>query len=471
MQIDKNEISKIVEEVLKKYVSTSALDAVQPQRGIFATVDDAVGAAREAYKKYSGLPLEKRYDIVAAMRETALANTRHLAEMAVAETGLGRVEDKINKIALQARKTPGPEDLEPVSWTGDHGFTLQERAPFGVIASITPTTNPAATIINNGISMVSAGNSVVFNPHPSAKKVCGRAIELLNEAIERVGGPPNLLTAIAEPTLESSGVLMKHPGVRVLVVTGGPMVVKAAMVSGKRAIAAGPGNPPVLVDETADLKKAARATLDGHSFDNNIMCTCEKEVFAVDRIFKEFVSEIKTIGAYEMTPVQLDAVVKLVVKPGAPGQRASINKDFVGKNPALIARAAGFDVPQGTRTLLAVDVPQDHPLVQLEQLMPVLPVVRCRTWEEGMAWAIDAEHGYCHTAIMHSRNVEAMSIMARSVCVSLFVKNGPNYAALGFGGEGPTTMTIAGTTGEGVTTARVFTRPRRCTMTDLFRIV
>ncbi|HEY3997414.1 MAG TPA: aldehyde dehydrogenase family protein, partial [Candidatus Xenobia bacterium] len=467
----RNEVSKIVEEVLKQYLNKSALDGVKPQRGIFATMDDAVAAAKDAQRKLMALSLEKRYEIIAAMRATGLQHARHLAEMAVAETGLGRVEDKINKITLQCKKTPGPEDLEPRSWTGDKGFTLEERAPFGVLGSVTPVTNPAATIINNSISMISAGNSVVFNPHPSAKRVCQRSIELLNEAIEQTGGPPNVITTIEEPSLESSGVLMKHPGIRVLVVTGGPYVVKAAMASGKRAIAAGPGNPPVLVDETADIRRAARDTLAGHAFDNNVMCTCEKEVFVVDRVFSDFIQEIRAVGAHELTPLQLDQVVKTVVKPGAPGERSSMVKDFVGKDPSIIARAAGFEVPAGTRTLLAVDVPQDHPLVQLEQLMPVLPVVRCRTWEEGMQWAIQAEHGYCHTAIMHSRNVEAMSVMAKAVCVSLFVKNGPNYASLGFGGEGPTTMTIAGTTGEGVTSARIFTRPRRCTMVELFRIV
>ncbi|MHB2018204.1 MAG: aldehyde dehydrogenase family protein [Candidatus Xenobia bacterium] len=471
MQLDRNEISKIVEEVVRKVASKQSIDEIRPQRGIFASLDDAVNAAREAQRKLDGLKLEKRYELIAAMRQIALDNVRSLAQMAVAETGLGRVEDKINKITLQARKTPGPEDLEPKTWTGDMGFTLEERAPLGVIASITPSTNPAATIVNNSISMISAGNAVVFNPHPSARAVCQRTMELLNESIEKAGGPPNLITGVENPTLEVAGALMKHPGIRTLVVTGGAMVVRAAMSSGKRAIAAGPGNPPVVVDETADLKRAAKFTMAGHAFDNNVMCTCEKEVFIVDAVFKEFVHEMRNVGGYELTPHQLEQVVKLIVQPGGPGERAHINKDYVGKDPALIAKGAGFDIPDGTRSLLAVDVPSDHPLVQMEQLMPVLPLVRTRNWEEAMRLGIEAEHGYCHTAIMHSRNIERLSEMARQVCVSLFVKNGPNYASLGFGGEGPTTMTIAGTTGEGVTSARIFTRPRRCTMVELFRIV
>ncbi|MBM3464998.1 MAG: aldehyde dehydrogenase EutE [Armatimonadetes bacterium] len=472
MSVDKAEIRKIVEEVVRRYGERAAVqDDVQPTRGVFDTIDECTEAARRSQQKLMSLSLDKRKEIVAAMRKAGLDNARLLAEMASAETGLGRPEDKVKKNILVSTKTPGPEDLEPVVFTGDHGLTLVELAPFGVIGSVTPSTNPGATIINNSISMVSAGNGIVFNPHPSAKKVCLKAIELINTAIESVGGPPHLLTSVREPTLETSQALMTHRGIRVLVVTGGMGVVKQAMKSGKRAICAGPGNPPVVVDETADLELAGREIVNGSSFDNNVMCTCEKEAFVVDRVFNDLKEKMKAHKAHELSARQLEQVMAVIfTRPGFGETRAVVNKDLVGKNAAVIARTAGFDVPADTR-LLITEVTADHALVQTEQLMPVFPLVRVKNVNEGIEAAIQAEHGYNHTAVMYSRNLDALSHMASAIECSLFVKNGPNYASLGMGGEGFTTMTIAGSTGEGVTSARVFTRPRRCSLVDYFRII
>ena len=193
------------------------------------------------------------------MRAAMRGNAELLATMAQEETGLGRAEDKVKKNLLVIDKTPGPEILQPSAWTGDRGLTLVERAPYGVFGVITPSTNPTSTIINNAIGLVSAGNAAVFNVHPGAKRVSAYQIQLLNRAIVAAGGPPDLLTAPAEPTVESAQALMKHPGIRILLITGGGAVVKLAMTSGKRAICAGPGNPPVVVDETADIDLAGRA--------------------------------------------------------------------------------------------------------------------------------------------------------------------------------------------------------------------
>lgn len=476
MNVDRSEIKRIVEEVVRRY----AADGPAPKpaasfgggaRGVFETLDACVEAASAAQKILIALPLETRKSIIQCMRQVSLDNAQMLADMAHAETGLGRPEDKVRKNILQANKTPGPEDLEHVVYSGDRGLTLVERAPFGVIGSITPVTNPGATIINNSISMISAGNAVVFNPHPSARQVCLRAIDMLNGAIEQAGGPSTLLTSVRQPSLETSNALMAHPGIRALVVTGGGAVVKAALKSGKRAICAGPGNPPVVVDETADLDLAAREIVNGSSFDNNIMCTCEKEAFIVEKVFEDVKSRMKTHRCHDLTPRELDQVMRVIFAPPAFGQtRMTVNKDLVGKNAAVIAKAAGLEVPADTR-LLITEVNADHPLVQTEQLMPVFPMVRVRDVRDAIAAAIQAEHGYNHTAVMYSKNLENLSTMAAAVECTLFVKNGPNYSSLGFGGEGFTTMTIAGTTGEGPTSARTFTRPRRCTLVDYFKIV
>ena len=434
------------------------------RRGIFDDLDSATQAARAAFEAWGDTPLATRDRVIEAMRETTRRLAPELAEMAVQETGLGNVKDKIQKNLLCANKTPGTEILRPVAYSGDHGLTLTERAPFGVIGSITPTTNPTETIINNGIGMVAGGNAVVFNVHPSAKKVSGYHLEQLNEAIVAAGGPENLLCALAEPTIESAQALMKHPNVRLLVVTGGPAVERVAMASGKRTIAAGPGNPPAVVDETAHLERAAQDIVNGASLDNNIVCIVEKEVFAVADIADRLKRHMVECGAFEVTGAAIHRLEKLVVTDGHP------SKEWVGKDAAKIAGAVGLRVPAGTRLLFA-EVDATHPFVQLELLMPVLGFCRLRAVEDCIAAAVQAEHGFGHTATMHSTCLDHLHAMAREINTSIFVKNGPSYAGLGLTGEGYTSFTIASPTGEGLTTAVHFTRERRCTLKDYFRIV
>ncbi len=438
---------------------------VRGRHGIFEDMDQAVSAARAAYERLNALDLETRERIVAAMRKVTVDHAEELAKMAVEETGLGRVADKVKKNVVAATKTPGIEILRPIAWTGDHGMAIHDRAPVGVIGSITPTTNPTETVINNGIGFVAGGNAGVFNVHPSAKNVCRHFIELLNDAIVSAGGPENLLSAIGTPTIESAQALMKHPGIRLIVVTGGPAVVKQAMASGKRAVAAGPGNPPVVVDETAHLEKAAKDIVAGASIDNNIICIVEKEIIAVASIADALKQELVRAGAYEVTGPAIQRLEKLVVtKDGYP------NKDWVGKDAAKIARAAGLSVPESTRLLFA-EVDQMHPFIQSELLMPVVGFVRHPTVHDCIAAAVQAEHGFGHTAVMHSTSLDNLHEMGRVINTSIYVKNGPSFAGLGIGGEGYTSWTIASPTGEGLTTALTFTRERRCTLKDYFRFV
>jgi acyl-CoA reductase-like NAD-dependent aldehyde dehydrogenase len=395
---------------------------------------------------------------------------RMLSEMAVSETGMGRVEDKINKNLLAINKTPGVEDLSSTAYTGDNGLTLVEMAPYGLIGSITPSTNSSETLINNSISMISAGNAVVFNPHPAAKKISCKTIELINGAIQAAGGPPDLVTTVMEPSMATSNAIMKHPRVRLLVVTGGPEVVKVAMNSGKKVIAAGPGNPPVVVDETADIPKAARDIVLGASLDNNIVCIAEKEIFAISSIADQLKMELCRNGAYELDSRALDKLMEKIVSGKTSDGHLIANRNFVGRNASVIANSIGIKIPDEIRLLIS-EVPPNHPLVLMEQLMPVMPFSRVKTIEEAFDWALKVEHGFFHTSMMHSRNVENLSRMASIVNTTIFVKNAPSYAGLGMGGEGYTTFTIASPTGEGLTSARTFTRQRRCTLADYFRIV
>jgi len=479
MKINEEELKLIIESVLNK-LEGATLDLEMPeslpistlnQDGIFDEVNAAVDAAEVAHLELIKLTLEKRREIIRSIRKIIISNLEEISKLAVEETTFGRVEDKIEKNRLAALKTPGIEDLEPIAYTDDNGMTLTERAAYGVIGSIIPSTNPTSTIINNGISMIAGGNTVVFNPHPMAKRSSCFTVSLINQAIVKAGGPPNTLCAIANPTIDSAQTLMKHPKIRLLVVTGGPEVVKVAMNSGKKVIAAGPGNPPCVVDETADLEKAARDIVKGAGFDNNIVCVCEKEILAVSQITDRLKEEMIKNGAYELKGEQIEKVTKLVIAdPGKPGHEGAPNKKYIGKNASVIARDIGLNISDQVKILLG-EVDRYHPLVWTEQLMPVIPLVRFNNVDEAIDFAVQCEHNFRHTASIHSRNIAKLSKMAKLMNCSLFIKNGPCYSGLGFGGAGYASFTIATPTGEGLTRARTFTRERRCVLVGYFRIV
>jgi acyl-CoA reductase-like NAD-dependent aldehyde dehydrogenase len=466
-----DQIDRLVDKVVERLRGGEARPAAAPAHvrgpppGVFDEPDRAVTAASEAFARWKDLRLETRGACIGAVRRTCLDHLEEIARAAVAETGLGRVEHKRVKNRVAIEKTPGLEILETQAFSGDDGLTLHERAPFGTLLSVTPSTNPTETIINNAISMIAAGNSVVFNVHPAAKQVSRAVIGWMNEAIAANGGPAHLIACVAEPTIESAQALMRHPGIQVVVVTGGGAVVKEAMRCGKRAICAGPGNPPVVVDETADLLQAGRDVVLGAAMDNNIICIVEKELFAVRSIADALKREMLRNGAFEVEGAALSRLEKTVVT--ADGQ---VNRAFIGKDARRIAEAAGIRV-EGDPPLLLAEVEASHPFVQLELLMPVLPMVRVPDVAAAICAAVQAEHGFFHTAVMHSRSIDNLHDMARAVNTSLFVKNAPSYAGLGVGGEGYTAWTIAGSSGDGLTTARTYTRERRCTLKDKFRIV
>ncbi len=444
---------------------------VETGDGIFATIDEAVAHARTAQTAFSTEGLKVRHNIVDAIRASMVAEAENLARLAHTETGLGRYEDKIKKNLLVATRTPGPEDLEPVAVTGDDGMAVTEWAPVGLVGAITPTTNPTSTIINNSISILSAGNAVVFNVHPNARKTSAENIRLLNRVIRRAGGPENLITAVATPTLDSAKALMAHPDIRVLLVTGGPGVVKEALQAGKRAVTAGPGNPPVVVDETADIDKAAQSIVAGASFDNNVICTDEKEAIVVDAVADRLLRAMENNGAYLLKQHELVRLERVIFREmGPPNKPGAINPAFIGKNASVILSEIGIHVDDSVRLAVA-DVPNDHNLVWTEQMMPVFPVTRVPHVAAAIDLAFKAEHGFRHTAGIHSTNVDAITDMAKAMNCSIFVANGPFYAGLGQGGEGYSSFSIASPSGDGLTRPRTFSRPRRVSVVGALRIV
>ena len=441
--------------------------------GIYGDMNDAIAAANDGYKAVRRMTLEEREKIITEIRRLTREEAPIMAEMGVKETGMGRVAHKIAKHHLVADKTPGTEDINAEVKTGDNGLTLLERAPFGVVGAITPSTNPSETVICNSIGMIVAGNGVVFNPHPNAIATSNYAVDLINRASKAAGGPDVLVASMDKPTLESADVMYKHPLIKLLVCTGGPGVVRAVLSSGKKAIGAGAGNPPVIVDDTADIQKAGQDIIDGCSFDNNLPSIAEKECFAFANIADELMAAMQKAGAYKITKEQADklAEVVLVDKAGKDGKvRKIINRKCVGRDAKVLLGMIGVNVGDDIRCIIC-ETGFEHPFVQEELMMPILPIVRVNNIDQAIDWAVKAEHGNRHTAHMHSKNVDNLTCFAYAVETTIFVKNAPSYAGIGFGGEGHTTFTIAGPTGEGLTSARSFTRWRRCVLKDGFRII
>lgn len=465
MRISEERIRGLVEEILEKIKAEKRFE----EGPIFTDINIAIERAEKAQIELQNLGLQKRYEIIKNIRESALKNAEYLAELAHKETGMGRYEHKVQKNMLAALKTPGPEDLQPEAFTGDRGLTLVERAPFGVIAAVTPSTNPTSTIINNAISIISAANSVIFCPHPAAKNCSQETIRIINDAILNAGGPKGLIATIEPITVETTQAVLKHPKVKLNLVTGGPAIVKVAMGLGKKTIAAGPGNPPVVVDETAIFPKCVEDIILGASFDNCILCTAEKEVIITRAVADKFLSYMrKDRRAYELTRQQMDQLAKIVIKDGGKNKEPVLNREYVGKNANVIARAIGLNLSDDVLILWGV-VDTEHIFVWTEQLMPVLPVVIVNDIDTAIKFAVEVEGGNHHTFIMHSTNIENLSKMARACEGSIFVKNGPAYMGLGMG-EGYATFSIATPTGDGLTRARNFTRPLRCVLVDYFRI-
>lgn len=471
-------VSKVLSQVKQESVTNKAWDSTsycgRKLIGVYEDMNDAIEASNAGYRSIRSMRVEEREKLITAIRELARAEAPVMAALGVAETKMGRVDHKTAKHILVADKTPGTEDIVSAVKTGDFGLTLTEMAPFGVVGSITPSTNPSETVICNSIGMIAAGNGVVFNPHPNAIATSNYAVDLVNRACASVGGPKVLVASVAKPTLDTANIMYKHPAIRLLVCTGGPGVVKAVLSSGKKAIGAGAGNPPVIVDDTADIAKAAKDIIDGCTFDNNLPCIAEKEVFAFSNIADELISNMLRNGACLISKEQADALASIVLvdtkNPKTGIVKKTVNRDCVGRDASVLLEKIGVKAGPEVRCIIC-ETPFEHLFVQEELMMPILPIVRVDNIEQAIDMAVKAEHGNRHTAHMHSKNIDNLTRFARAVETTIFVKNAPSYAGIGFGGEGHTTFTIAGPTGEGITSAKSFTRLRRCVMADNFRII
>ena len=440
-------------------VSAGPLRRVETDNGgVFNDVDSAVAAAGFAYQQLAKCSLEKRGEMIEAIRNKIHANVNLLTKMEFEETGFGRVEHKMKKFLVTLEKTPGIEDVIPEVYSGDLGLSIIEYRSFGIAACLTPSTAPAATVVHNALCMLAAGNTAVISAHPNAAKTTIRAVELINEAVAEMGGVLNTVTVAANPTIENAQKLMNHPEISLIVATGGPGVVKAALSCGKKAIGAGAGNPPCLIDDTADIPKAAQDVINGNSNENGVNCLGEKSVLVMENVADQLIQEMCQKGAYLIKGNQINDLINLITLPN--GQH---NTKYVGKNANVLLRDIGIEVDDSYRSII-FETSADNRVVLEEFLMPILPVVRIKDFASGVDLAVKIEGGRRHTAVIHSKNIDHMTRYAKMLSTTILVKNGVSYNGAGIDGEGHTTMTIAGPTGDGLTTPRTFTRPMRCAL-------
>lgn len=462
-------VRKVIGEIEKQSLGNIAHSAVSSSNGIFEDVNGAVEEAKIAQKKWADTPKSVKGKIIEELRNCMHFYAEDFSKKAVAETGMGRVADKIIKHHNAATYTPGLEDLETRSWSGDKGLVYEDYAPFGVVAAVTPSTHPVPVLFNSMVMIIAAGNSVVFNVHPAAKKLSAYAVEKFNEVIYSNGGPKNLVCMLREPTIEGADQLFAHPDVKLIVATGGPSLVKAAFKAGKKVIAAGPGNPPVLVDETADIQNAVKCIIEGASFDNNILCIAEKEVFVVEKVFDQFMREMERQGAVRLQLPQIKELGAKVFSVNSNNE-VSVSRDFIGKNASVLAHAIGINISDDVRLLFGECEITCKWLAE-EQMMPFMPVLKVSSFEEGVELSVRFEHGYGHTAVIHSNSVDHITKFTKALDVDIVAVNGTSLSGLGGNsGEGYFSHTIASPTGEGICTPRNFARVRRLAIANGLQI-
>lgn len=468
-------VQDIVSQVLHKLDSETSLQSAPDQSGtygLFSCVDKAVAAAQKAQVELGQAGLETREKIVELLKTIPVGKAEEWARLELDETRVGRLDHKIDKLTI-FDKVPGVEAIKSVLHSGDNGITMDELAPWGVIGCITPVTHSIPTATANAINMIAAGNALVINPHPSGHKCAAVAVETYNKAISRETGIDNLICLITPPTLKSATQIFEHKDIDLLVVTGGPMVAKAALKQKKRAIVAGPGNPPVVVDETADLDVAARSIITGAAFDNNLLCIGEKQVFVVDRVFDSMMSAMERVPGQRAYRLNSGQITKLTETAFTWAKDHYVpNKDLVGRDCEVLAEAIGLTLPPGEKVdLLFGETDEKNLFVGEEQMMPFVPFVRVSDAETAVTMALESEHGFGHTAVIHSNNMQTITDMGRRANTTIFVANGPSTAGLGLEGEGYLSFSIATPTGEGITTPLTFTRYRRMSICGAMRMV
>jgi propionaldehyde dehydrogenase len=436
------------------------------QYGVFDDINEAIDAAYEAQKVLIRKHTTKDRDaFIAKIKEKFLAIIDEETIKEFNETGYGRLDQKLIKNRESIATNPDTSSLTTRVFSSSDGLTVEYCAPYGLVGALTPVTNGIATVANNAMTMIAAGNSIVFNCHPAAKLAGAMAVSLVNESVIELGGPPNLATMVRNPDTKTLDVIMQSPKVKLLIGTGSEVMVKLLMSSNKKVIAAGPGNPPTIIDETADVERAAAMLYENVPFENNMLCVLEKEAFVVDEVFDRFISEMVRLGSRLLTGEEVEKLVPASLVQNAEGGWGA-NKAMVGKDANVVLKNAGVEPSPGDLRLAICIVDHKHPFVEAEQMMPIFPIVRCKDFEQAMEWAVEAEHGFRHTAAIWTRDLDRATEFGRRIDCTALAHNGPTVATAGVGGSGDGSATIATSTGEGFTNPASFTRIRRFAMAN-----
>jgi acetaldehyde dehydrogenase (acetylating) len=406
---------------------------IDPDLRALQEVRDLAERAARAQKAIAHWSQGEVDAVCEAMARAGAAQAYPLAKLAVEETGIGRVHHKILKNLLGtegAWESIKDERTVGIVKRDERTGVVEIATPVGVIAGIVPTTNPTSTALFKALISVKARNAIVISPHPRARRCIGESVEVLRRAIERAGGPPDLVLALSNPTIESTGALMKHPRVAMILATGGSGLVQAAYSSGKPAYGVGPGNVPCYVDRSADVAAAARWVIDSQNFDNATLC-CSEQGLVLDRpIADQMLAELRKRGAHLCNEEETRKLERLC------NVRGHMNPEVVGLDPVKVAALAGFEVPPETPLLLARQggVGREHPL-SIEILCPLLSVHEVDGWEEGCAvsHAMLQYGGLGHTLGVWARDEKVLEAWFLEKPASRIVVNGPtSQGAVGY---------------------------------------
>jgi acyl-CoA reductase-like NAD-dependent aldehyde dehydrogenase len=406
---------------------------IDPDLRALQDVRDCVARATAACEAIHGWDQKRVDDVCAAMAKAGAAAAYDLARLAVEETGIGRVHYKVLKNlfgsegvwnSIKDEKTVG------IVKRDERSGIVEVASPVGVIAGIVPTTNPTSTTLFKSLIAVKGRNAIIISPHPRSRRCIGETVEVLRRALERAGAPADLVQCLPNPTIESTGALMKHPEVSMILATGGTGLVKAAYSSGKPAYGVGPGNVPVYVDRTADVAWAAHSIVASQSFDNGTLCCSEQGIVVDAPVADQLLGELKKRGAHLCDEEQTKKLAKYC------NVRGHMNPDVVGLDPWRIAEAAGFAVPKTTTVLLALQggVGPEWPL-SIEILAPVLSVHKVNGWQEGcrISMAMLEAEGLGHTCAIHAKDEKVLDAFFLEKPASRIVVNGPSsQGAVGY---------------------------------------
>jgi len=402
-------------------------------------VRELIAKAKLAQRKLSEMSQDEIDRIVKAICDSAYTNAEKLGKMAEEETGFGKWQDKIVKNTFASKGVyEYIKDLKTVgiiSEDKDKGL-VEIAVPVGVIAGLIPSTNPTSTAIYKAMIAIKAGNSIVFSPHPGAKKCILETVKIISDAAVVVGAPEGAIGCMSIPTMQGTDELMKHSDVSLILATGGTPMVKAAYSSGNPAIGVGPGNGPAFIERSADITLAVKRILDSKTFDNGTICASEQSIVVEACIKDKVVSQLKAQGAYFLNKEEADILSGFILRGNG-----SMNPQIVGKSVEAIAKMANLKIPTFARVLIAEEtkVGKEYPYSR-EKLAPILGFYCEENWEKACSKCIEIlnNEGAGHTLIIHSNNEAIIREFALKKPVSRVLVNTPGAQ----GGIGATTNLV-----------------------------